>query len=247
MNPIQILAIFASVLISLEGQAQVNAELHRFSDMTVTEAEQYLRQPLNGEQASKFVHALFEARRLDLIKVAWLGSSSGGSSGWVVDEVAGLPESPFKEDVLLLMLKTDSFRWPDVVPYGSRGILENTEPYTALIRKYLPNVEPTLRLIDTRDARLKLVARIEEARRTKEESRPEQRDQIINTPPRESASQIPSVNDKAGNAPNAPDASPRGARPQSSLWLWVCVIASCIAVVTILIKRWQKREPEHRA
>jgi hypothetical protein len=242
MKRVQIVTIVALILVSPDGKAQADVEPRRPSEMTVTEAQQYLRRPLTGERENEFVHAIFETRRFDLIKVAWLSSPSRA-----VEEVTVLPESSFKENVLLLMLKTDSFRWPDVVPYGSRGVLENTEPFTALILKYLPNVEPTLKLIDTREARLKLVAQIEEARRTKEQSRPEQRDQIINAPPRESASQIPSVNDKAGNAPNAPDASSRGARSQSSLWLWVCVVASCITVVTILIKRWKKSEPGHRA
>ena len=80
---------------------------------------------------------------------------------------AKLPDTAFKEEVLLMMLRTDSMVWPDTITYGSRGIFENTDPYTPLIRKYLPNVEPTVSLINSRGARSSLVAQIEEVRRKK--------------------------------------------------------------------------------
>src|SRR4030095_14975039 len=139
--------------------SQVKSPNIDFSTLTVSEAKELMKNGFSGEERQEFVGRVFESKRLDLVEVAWLGLVIR-----MDDDIANLPDSSFKEDVLLLMLRTDSLNWPDAITFGLRGILENTEPFTGLIKKYLPGVEPTVQLIATRQARLRLVAQIEHAR-----------------------------------------------------------------------------------
>ena len=203
--------------------------------MTIAEAEQFLLQTSGGPETHDFVLAAFEAKRLDLVKVGWRSSSS---HSWIRDEAPLLPDSPFKEDVSLLMLRTDSRYWAYLTTYGSSGIFETTEPFTTLIRKYLPKVEPTLNLINTRATRLGLVAQIEEARKSKDYARPPAEAGPISLPSQQPPANAPNPNDPAPMPAIPPASVPEAVKTQSAMWLWICAIAAvCFGVAVALIKR----------
>src|SRR4030095_14825538 len=116
MNLIRILVILLLGLSSALGLAQPPPEpkSNKFSTLTVEEAKKLLRYaPV--EEREELTNAVLESGRLDLVEAAWL--MLGNKLRANVD---AMPYSRYKEDVLLLMLKTDSGYWPDTITFGSR-------------------------------------------------------------------------------------------------------------------------------
>jgi hypothetical protein len=232
---------FAFLFFSLTATiavSQENISNSRFATMSVAEAQELSGESLSRDETDEFIRGVLDSKRIELIKVAWakFGSRVG-------DEVAKLPDSPFKEDVLLMMLKTDSYHWPDTILYGSRGTLGTTEPFTALIRKYFPRAEPTLSLIKTREARLQLVAEIEGARGAANRSEPLE-EQPSTIPSKEKANptnQKPSSG--AATPASAVNALVTKERQRSSIWLWICAaIAALIAAAVLLTIRLRRQK-----
>jgi hypothetical protein len=144
-----------------------------------------------------------------------------------------------------MMLQTDSRYWPDTILYGSRGILENTDPFTPVIQRYLPEVESTLKLIDSRQARLRLVAMIEHARGAEaageraQETQPEE----LRPPSTPLATPDPSG---AATTPAKPATTLAGeATGKSELWLWVTTaIGAFVAAAVLLVLRHRHKHIE---
>lgn len=222
----------------LSAMGQMTGDMADVAKMTPAEAERFLQQPNSGRVELKFIESIFQAQRLDLISVAWRISYKG----FVQDQAAKLPDTAFKEEVLLLMLRTDSMAWPDTIKYGSRGIFENTDPYTPLIRKYLPNVEPTVSLINSREARSRLVAQIEEARKLGKTTQSEQPDnsqpETLALPPKLSAAEqsaAPRPEPDPAAIEGQPAPVPEGR--QTAVWPLVVGIFALVVVVVFALKR----------
>jgi hypothetical protein len=233
-NLMSLIRILPILLMGLSSALGLPQEPKNFSTMSVTEAEQLIEHSRSGPQIRGFIRGVLESERLDLAKIAWLRLPD-----WTRDDVAAMPDSRFKEDVLLMMLQTGY--WPDTITYGSKGIVSNTKPFTPLIEKYLPEVTPTVELINTRQARLRLVAQIEHTRGAQAAAKRDQETQPEELPP--SSTSSPTPNPIVAATTSASPAIAFGGKGEkgNGLWLWIsAAIAALIAAVVLAIKRLRK-------
>lgn len=226
--------IFSIILLGLSLALGPPKEPNRFSIMTVTEAEQLIEQSPTGPQIREFIYGALESERLDLAKVAWIRLGN-----WLRNDISEMPDSRFKEDVLLMMLQTDCGYWPDTITYGSRGIISTTEPFTPLIQKYLPDVKPSVSLLESRQARLRLVAQIEHARGAEAAARREQERQKEAQPPPSTSPATPNPSAVAAAQAGPTTALATKDTKESGLWLWAsAAFLALIAVAVLVFKRF---------
>jgi hypothetical protein len=89
--------------------------------------------------------------------------------------VSKLPGSPYKEEVMLMMLKSTSPFWDrlqHMMRYpGHLNIDKTSAPFRALINKYLPDISLDDSMIETREARTKLADKIEALKNPKSQAK----------------------------------------------------------------------------
>ena len=245
---------FVTLVLSLtlaeETLAAVSAP-PKFAELSVAEAEEFFKHIEDGETQCAFIHAAFVAKRLDLVKVAFIYVSQ-----YTRNEVVASPDSPFKEEVLLMMLKADLPYWPDTIRYGSRGLLDE-EPYIALIKKYVPNAESTRRLLISKADRLYLVDYIGKARKNikNEPFSPPPEPQFIvitgddippsdNNPSPQPAEKTPPIYPPA-LIPSTPAPIPQKAKPPptaeqvppSSWRVWPVLVVGAVTLLWLLLRK----------
>lgn len=241
MTFIRIISILLLGLTSTVG-AVAAPETNRFSAMTIEDAKEIIREPLSGQETQELIDAVLESERLDLAKVAWVRLGAR-----IRNNVDALPYSRCKEDVLLMMLQTDCGYWPDTITYGSRGIISTTKPFTSLIQRYLPEVKPSVSLLESRQARLRLVAQIEHARGAEAAAQREEERQKEALPPPSPSPATPTPSNAAATSATPTPILASKSTGKSELWLWItaAIGAAAAAAALLVLRRRQKHTGPH--
>jgi len=143
--------------------AQWDIKAIDFKTITVEKAVEEMKTMEGERQFHDFAVAVIAAKRLDLIAICF---KSTDAMGWIRNEVAGLPDSPFKAAIAIMMLRSDSPFWPPDGPVlqGSQPIGgQLAEPFVSILKEHLPAILPNQHLLDTRSARFKLADELEAA------------------------------------------------------------------------------------
>jgi hypothetical protein len=135
-----------------------------FETMSRAELNSVLQSLDDNGRSRQIRAALLESGRLDLIEESLRKDVAGGTK----DQALALPESDFKDSVILLLLRSDLFHYVD---YGRftfsemrQGPLLSQDPFRSIIMKYLPGLPLEDRLVSTPAMRKHLADSIEEAK-----------------------------------------------------------------------------------
>lgn len=146
------------------------------------------------------VRSAIESGRIDLVKVcfeepkAWLETRRA---------VAGLPASDFKEQLVLMMLRSDSVWWRMHESSPQRVVSIEPlmqEPVTSMVKKYLPGQPVGDELLFTKKLRLELAERLEAAIAKRKEAEGGAPAANAPTPPSTPAAVTPTPKDPSAGA-----------------------------------------------
>ena len=191
-----------------------------------------------------YAAASIESKRFDLAAVCF---EDPRMDGWFAQAVSKLPDSPYKEELMLMMLKSGSPFW-DRLRYISRypghlNIDKTSTPFRAFIEKYLPTIRLDDSLFSTREGRSMVAVQIEEVRNAKPQTHREAAQPNATPPPpdtQQSKSSTPVPT--ATPAPVLP--SPTGiespapvAERKALVWPWLVGIVALLLIVAVALKR----------
>lgn len=176
---------------------------------------------LNNDLLLRYATEALESKRPDLTQLCFENQSISFTLDYAVSQ---LPDSPYKEDLMLMMLKSSSLFWFRLEEYrrfpGHLNIDKTSSPFRAFIKKYLPDFSFDDHSVSTREARAKIADQIKDIR----DARPEQRG-ILPQP-------------NAITPPLKAPANPTFATEhQSSILPWMAGILALLAVVAVALKR----------
>lgn len=193
-----IIALFVSMWVS--GFSQEVPPIS-FDTIKLEDAQRIINSIHGQKGLIDFAAAAVRTRRLDLIELCFRNQYT---AGWVRNEIANLPDSAFKDEMTLMMLKTDSPLWPPEWLYPglrspNRVILE---PFASVAARHLPNISFDGSLLINRGARLQLAEEIETAI-AKEKGSLAPLTVGVTTTPSSSPSRPKSTNEPTGNGQKA--------------------------------------------
>lgn len=127
---------------------------------TLEEIQQALKNKTPGYDAASFTSAAFKSRRIDVLKLCW---ETPGTSYYFIPALQNLPESPFKQDMLVMLLKSSSGQWLNGPNGGFAITIQNAlaKDFLPMIRKHLPDTPIDFEVIATPERRLKLAQELE--------------------------------------------------------------------------------------
>jgi len=232
------------VVLSFFSEADVAAK--GFEDMKLEEAQKAIDTSEGEQPKLDFADAALRAKRMDLIELCF----KNPLTMWNIrDGVVALASSPFKEQVVLMMLTSESPFWaPDGHSFQSPLELGRMrEPFVSVIKKYMPDVKLSEDLLKTRSARLKLAADIE----TRIKARVRLEPTGDATPPRTpvgatTPSVVTPANEASGKSTVISEQHPAPSSDQSVIgsdkikWLWVCGGADIFGILCWMCKSPRK-------
>ena len=158
---IVIAATFFFALLSHAKNAQIMLEGR---DMMTIPIEEAMKPELLKEHRDEFVDAAFETKRMDLLQLCW-------KTDYVAIRykmnLEGMPDSPFRDQILLMMLRTESHdAWLDTL--GLEDYLSLMQHGLAhwlipLLKHRLPDLPVEFATISTSERRLKIAEDYEKA------------------------------------------------------------------------------------
>jgi hypothetical protein len=219
------------------------------ASLSVKQAEDLINNTEGGKIKRDLVTAAITSRRMDLIKLCF---ENYHTLGFFLEPVIQIEDKTFKDEIVLMILRTKSAFWPHDNPFHPGGIYSGIylgEPFIDTIKRNLPDLplSPNLPLsndlIATHAERLKLADRLAAVI--------EKREKVISPPSaehplrRESPPTNPKTNhqDVQSMKPPSPEANANGTITQRigkgwELWLaGVCVLL----ITAILIWRWKSK------
>ena len=175
-----------------------------------------------------FAASAIESKRSELLKLCFENNSVNFAFDYAVSK---MPDSPYKEELMLMMLKNPSLFWDrhaDIQRYpGHLNIDKTSAPFRALIGKYLPNQPIDDGMIATRETRSRLAEKIETVRKAIHPHDP-----ATASPP--SPTVVPSTSSPSPKVAESP--APVVER-KSPPWPWVVGIAVATMLVLLALKR----------
>jgi hypothetical protein len=136
------------------------------ASLSVHEAEELINHTADVQIHWDIVSAALSSRRIDLIKLCFENNYTRvrlfTSVTKFVDE--NLQDESFRDEIVLMMLKSKSPFWPHDDPFTSSNVLTPgsglVEPFIATIKRNFPDLPLSYDLISTRAARLKLAGEL---------------------------------------------------------------------------------------
>lgn len=130
--------------------------------MSLGEVEKLLNSDEGYRFRGEYASDALKSRRMDLIILCRENQYTGGL---IRDGVVALPDSLYKDQLVVLMLKSPKI-WPkaEYKWYWNRfpgGLMR--EPFVSVIKKHFPDLPLPESLLDTREARLKLASDLEKS------------------------------------------------------------------------------------
>jgi hypothetical protein len=153
---------FAAMLCVLNVFAQQANDVGAFAKLTVEEAERLINTTEGTKARMDLVSVAIAARRLDLIK---LGFENPHTRLGTVMEAASIADPAFRDEVVLMMLRSPSRYWPIEEPSFMTRItgVYMVEPFISTFKSWLPDVPLKSEVLETRASRLQLASRLEAA------------------------------------------------------------------------------------
>ncbi len=136
------------------------------ASLSVHEAEELINHTEGGKIKSDMVSAALSSRRMDLIKLCFENNYTRGRlfTSVIKFEDENLRDESFRDEIVLMMLKSKSPFWPHDDPFASSNVLTPGsflgEPFIATIKRNLPDLPLSYDLISTRADRLKLAGEL---------------------------------------------------------------------------------------
>jgi hypothetical protein len=244
------LAFLSSVFTLLAQEPLTPTE---FGKSSIAEAEKAVRvAALNPTLLAGYAAAAVESRRPELAAFCFENPQTNHAFDFAVSK---LPNSPYKEELMLMMLRSGVPFWAGLSEIGRfpghLNIDKTSAPFRALIEKYLPDMPLDDGLISTREARSRLADRIEATRspQCKGELEPKATDVAT-----ENASQERKLAPPTSRTPVATEAPLKPAAPPEQTgavvvehtpppWLWVVGIAALVIIAAVALKRRRNRLP----
>ena len=231
--------IFIFFVIPVILGAEVPLPPSEFAKLSLADAAKAVDAPeVNHTLRTAYAAAAIESKRSDLVTFCFENPLMDTSFDYAVSK---LPDSPYKEEVMLMMLRGDSPFW-DRLRYlmrypGHLNIDKTSAPFRALIKKYLPNLPIDDGLISTRETRSKLADKIEGVRNPKLQGQVELKEKAVALP---EASQP-----LAPAPPTTPATAPAPLPPRSAVAenhapnerqapVWPWVFGSAVALLVII-------------
>lgn len=157
-----ILIAFVAILNSASGR---DLSMDQFEQLPSEEAlKLYMSSNENPSYQKEMLRSALRQRKIELSALFFQNYSSLDDFIETVNEIL---DSEFKNEVVVMMLRTESGFWPIDPPIenGSRGVIyENArEPFVGTISKYFPALPINEELFSKRSNRLKLAAELESA------------------------------------------------------------------------------------
>lgn len=131
---------------------------------SLEEIHQALKNKVPGYDAASFTSAAFKSRRIDILKLCW---ETPGTSYYFMPALQSLPDSPYKQDVLVMLLKSPSGQWMNGPSMGLSTTITSAlaKDFLPMVQKYLPDTPVDFQVIATPERRLKLAEELEVAMR----------------------------------------------------------------------------------
>lgn len=149
-----------------------------YETMNLEDAKRLLNTSEGYKPLQELVAAAFHAERMDLLQLCFENQLTCFA---IRDGVKALPDSVYKDKLVLMMLKEASPYWPVDDPlfrWSSPelgGLMK--EPFISVLKKNLPTIPLDESLLDNRAARLQLARKLEDAITTRApKSAPEARE-----------------------------------------------------------------------
>lgn len=164
----KLLTFITIVVSSLQVSIASDSITEEFLKIEPTQASEFLARSSSYGYYSELASEAIKFRRLDLIEICF---NRSGMAGFVLEEIAELADSEYKDQLIVLVLRVDSPYWPNNEPFvdGSRvgAHVYMQEPVSGVVRKYFPERLSNLTLLEGRKNRLALASDIEQAIRGK--------------------------------------------------------------------------------
>lgn len=161
-------------------RAQHEPKILGLASLSVEQAEDLINNTEGGKIKRDLVTAAITSRRMDLIKLCF---ENPHTRGRLLDPVIQIEDKTFKDQIVLMMLRTKSAFWPHDNPFYPSGVhlgFYLGEPFIDTIKRNLPDLplSPNLPMSDdliaTHAARSKLADRLEAVI--------EKRDKVVSRP-----------------------------------------------------------------
>lgn len=145
--------------------AQQCSEDAGFGQISLSEVENRINNSQGTKSRRDIIAAVVSSQRMDLIKLCFENPRTGFDAAPLI---AKLPDSSFKESLVVMMLKTDSNHWPRESKFLAAGSTKAPiplmiDPFVAVLRKHLPDLPLEDDLLLTRAARMKLASELQAA------------------------------------------------------------------------------------
>lgn len=131
--------------------------------LSLADVEKLINNSEGHQVQLKVVSAAIKARRMDLIKLCFENQHTRLD---IVREAALISDPLFRDEVVVLMLKTPSAYWPNENPLSASprtlGSLM-VEPFTTAVNTRLPGVVATGSMLETSALRVQLAASLAES------------------------------------------------------------------------------------
>ena len=141
------------------------SDAHDFGAMSLPEATEAIKNASTGEKALQFTTAAFASRRMDLLKLC---SETPYTWAQFLDGLKALPASPFKQELLIMMLRNPSAAWPDPGPSFLRPAIAGAglgDALVPMIRECFPKTTVTAEMLVSRKERLRIATELEKGMR----------------------------------------------------------------------------------
>lgn len=213
-----------------------------FETMSAEEIKKTLDASQGAEAYFDFAEAALRTRRMDLVSIAF-NYSNTYTKFW--QEIAESPDSSFRDTVSLEMIKSNSSAWTQFDPFygGARGALgPMQEPFTSVLKKYLPNLALDDSLLTTREARQKLASQLEKAMTAKGVETPKSNTAAPAASSPSTTSHIPPATVATQNQPaivadHAPSVQVAPTSQGHGVMLWLLAIVAAIGGLWMLMRK----------
>jgi hypothetical protein len=153
------LALLATLLI-MNVSAQQPTKEDAFASLPLVEAEKFINSAEGHQTHLDCVASAFKARRLELIKLCFENQYTRLDA---VRSAAVVDDASFRDEVVLMMLRSPSAYWPSDNPLTSSsrplgGLL--TEPFITTIKTRLPGIQMNDDVLATSASRSQLATKL---------------------------------------------------------------------------------------
>ena len=198
----------------------------------------YLESVEYPDARAEILNSIFENERIDIIRPFFTKYYDSQFKEFII----ALPDSGYKNRIVLEMLRLDSPFWyrlpPPLEADGSRGVTYNNavEPLVGVIQRYLPEVLINEELFSTKAGRLKLAADLENAMLNPKSGTHDERSQKRNRQ-REEDSLFEVDGKTQASLTSEPSRSISPEKPKH-WWHWVFILFALVGIGGVL---WGKR------